>query len=607
MVFNLVACNDEDDDDDKEDEKKTEEETTEEVKELDDETREYIELIRKNVEEVAKYREEFEDMMDDLEYDNLKDLKKDIKELKKLEEELDELPKKAEYEDATDTYSAAKYFVSEVRELYEDVYSLAEFNGAVLESIDEMMGSLDSLGMDNEDDINALYVEWTGMIKEWKKLECPDYISHCFDYIVQEFDKGSAIIESMYYGYYYEDILRAYSSMYLFEKIVESGTSDSCDELDEITLEQIEHMADIANDNLKITEDEILDNCDAIENLKNVEEYTYQTDESEPEITYSYVEEIYPAVYNHMNSVVTLKAACEYGECDVLVTVEIDGFTKEFEQKYTIDDRITVIDIKPEATADEIDLTSMKNRQLTITVKDADDGTVYLKENQKVEVMSLYDWPSFDEYGSESYYTILSWLEPESDEIKELKRLAAEIVPEIGYTGTTSSQLVGYQGAADIEEAYTIVMEQVLAIQIAMARMGVVYNNSAFSLSTSDNYIQRVTTPSNTLDSKSGICIETSLVVASALQAAGMNAMLVITPGHCQVAVEIFETGEYFLVETTVLTEDIPDVYTVSDYMIAYFTPDEWVRFTELNEDAGYCYYIECNMAKPLGYIPFSN
>ena len=64
----------------------------------------------------------------------------------------------------------------------------------------------------------------------------------------------------------------------------------------------------------------------------------------------------------------------------------------------------------------------------------------------------------------------------------------------------------------------------------------------------------RVLPPSEVLSSRSGICIETALLVASALQSANMNAMIIITPGHAQVALETWEgSGEYYLLETTKL------------------------------------------------------
>lgn len=66
---------------------------------------------------------------------------------------------------------------------------------------------------------------------------------------------------------------------------------------------------------------------------------------------------------------------------------------------------------------------------------------------------------------------------------------------------------------------------QALAIQCEMSDAGIAYNMSSYSSSD----------------------------FAKALQSAGMHCMLVFPPGHCQVAVEIWETGEHLLIETACL------------------------------------------------------
>ena len=84
--------------------------------------------------------------------------------------------------------------------------------------------------------------------------------------------------------------------------------------------------------------------------------------------------------------------------------------------------------------------------------------------------------------------------------------------------------------------------------------------------------LQRVQLPDDTLSSKSGVCIETSLTIASALQSAGMNVFLIFPPGHAQVAVEAWpNTGEYYLIETTILPVDGENV----DSIVTYKTQQE--------------------------------
>lgn len=67
--------------------------------------------------------------------------------------------------------------------------------------------------------------------------------------------------------------------------------------------------------------------------------------------------------------------------------------------------------------------------------------------------------------------------------------------------------------------------------------MGVRYNMGPYSFDAT----QRVLMPDAVLNSKSGICIETAVLMASVLQSANMHPFLILTPGHAQVAVETWK------------------------------------------------------------------
>ena len=140
-----------------------------------------------------------------------------------------------------------------------------------------------------------------------------------------------------------------------------------------------------------------------------------------------------------------------------------------------------------------------------------------------------------------------------------------------------------------------------------MSEMGVRYNNAWYSMSQSgDKLLQRVQLPDDTLSSKSGVCIETSLTIASALQAAGMNVFLVFPPGHAQVAVELWpNSGEYYLIETTILPVDGENVNSV----VSYKTQQEWLDYIQngYGDGSGGCYVLNCGLATALGLLPLTN
>jgi hypothetical protein len=119
---------------------------------------------------------------------------------------------------------------------------------------------------------------------------------------------------------------------------------------------------------------------------------------------------------------------------------------------------------------------------------------------------------------------------------------------------------------------------------------------------------QRVKLPADTLNSKSGLCIETSLVMASALQSAGMHVMLIFPPGHAQVAVEAwYGAGDYFLIETTVLPMEPNNDYW--NYVVKYMSSDEWFAYLsgEGAGSSGECQVVDCAWGEKLGIRPMSN
>ena len=65
---------------------------------------------------------------------------------------------------------------------------------------------------------------------------------------------------------------------------------------------------------------------------------------------------------------------------------------------------------------------------------------------------------------------------------------------------------------------------------------------------------QRIRLPGEVLDQSSGNCIELTLLYAAAVEYLGMQAALVIVPGHAYVAVSVDGTSDsYYFIETTMI------------------------------------------------------
>lgn len=268
---------------------------------------------------------------------------------------------------------------------------------------------------------------------------------------------------------------------------------------------------------------------------------------------YQAPEIIIPANYRSLDYVVYLQCWTDHGSTDALVTVEIPGFTQVYEQKITVTRSETELTIHPplvEGAAQS--LNSSKEAQINVTVEDLNIGKLIVQDTRPIKLYSRYDMQWQDADGTPYYENILAWVTPEAPEIKQLLRLAADSCNELT-TGQLNA-IVGYQPVGDWTEG-DITYIQVAGIMHALAaKLGVKYIMSPFS-STSVN-LQRIATPAEVINTSGGLCAETAVTIASAIQATNMHAVLILLPGHMQVAVETwYDSGEYYLIETTALED----------------------------------------------------
>ncbi len=325
---------------------------------------------------------------------------------------------------------------------------------------------------------------------------------------------------------------------------------------------------------------------------------------------------IYPSLYGAMDQIISMKAVTLAQSRDVLIEVEIPGFTQKYSQTYTIYPTPTRLYIKPPLLTGDLNLNSAKDAQLMVNISNL-DGSKIESQSYPIRLMSKFDIQWVDEtYGDNAQDHILCFLTPENPKIADLQRKAIDCISEL--TGGQLNSLIGYQGAADddfVGQA-ELTYIQTAGLMNALSEMGVRYNMDAFSMS-GQNALQRVKHPEDVLNDRSGLCIETSLTIASALQSATMHAMLVFPPGHAQVAVETWRgSGEYFLIETTKLPNTLEDL---AQYMIwtfdensavdishnpktvKYMTHDEWIEYL------ANCYVLDCDDSVDFGLTAFTN
>lgn len=329
------------------------------------------------------------------------------------------------------------------------------------------------------------------------------------------------------------------------------------------------------------------------------------------------VDTIYPSLYHTYDAFLIIKTGCVSGTRKIVVEAEIPGFTQKYKESFTLDATYREIAVKPPALTGELDLASAKDAQLTLTISEQENGAELISKSFPLTIKSKYDfdWIS-EEYGVMTKDNILCFLTPESSAISEMKRQAIDEISSM--TDGQMESFVGYQNTR-WNNHYVGTYLQAAGIMRALNEMGVRYNMKTFSLSSSN---QHILLPDDVLEQKGGLCIETSLVVASALQSAGMHAFIVLPPGHAQVAVEVWDgrgedtkgTGEYFLIETTALDQDWSGAFIdgangllnnqgPTAGPITYKNRESWEEYLSVENT----YLIDCNDSRVLGLTPFVN
>lgn len=141
---------------------------------------------------------------------------------------------------------------------------------------------------------------------------------------------------------------------------------------------------------------------------------------------------------------------------------------------------------------------------------------------------------------------IAAWVTPDVREIKQLIKDAAmhENKRFVGYFATTE------------EEQDKVVLKQIKAIFNALqSRYQIKYKDETINYGTSRAYFSQPTKlPINALKTRSGNCIELSVLFASALETVGINPVIALMPGHAFIGWETWkDSAKFQFLETTAI------------------------------------------------------
>lgn len=475
---------------------------------------------------------------------------------------------------------------------------------------DLFLPEIDGLGLDES---IQFFDEWIQKTRTGHAaISCPVSAESEWKQLAEAMDYCESAIQKMADAIRYDDVLRSYSS----DNLMSRWAAEWSKRIEKIMNCAAEEAA-FADYQQEIAST-LAEEMRAYAALDQKERNAYEFENicrGELVLDYETADTIYPSLYNTYDAFAIIKTGCISGTNSIVVEAEIEGFTQQYKETFDLDSSFRSIYIKPPALTGQLDLSVAKPAQLKITVSEK-NGPLIEAKTFPVTLKSKndFDWYSND-YGFSTQDNILCFLTPEASKIGDLKRLAADEIFDI--TGGQANSFSGYQNITSSKYATTYL--QSAALMRALYDSGVRYVMNPKSTSGSAQHIQF---PAEVLESRSGLCIETSLVVASALQSAGMHAFILLPPGHAQVAVEVWPgSGEYFLIETTMLEEAsnntklfaenfwdlLEEGYAPSpNTAITYLDSTAWYDYLENTYDT-IPYVIDCDDSLLLGMTPFAN
>lgn len=165
---------------------------------------------------------------------------------------------------------------------------------------------------------------------------------------------------------------------------------------------------------------------------------------------------------------------------------------------------------------------------LSVEVADVESGAGILRRTVPIRLLArqtavLYQLDPKEGAYRDLRHTLGAWITPNARSVLELLRTAANF--------SNLHAMSGYQ----VDEAG--VLEHVRAIYEALKAAEIAYINSVDAFGGVDGqFLQRVRTPTESLACKSANCIDGTVLMASLLEATGIEAGIVLVPGHAYLA-----------------------------------------------------------------------
>lgn len=277
---------------------------------------------------------------------------------------------------------------------------------------------------------------------------------------------------------------------------------------------------------------------------------TTTSEDNNIEITWESEDRLPTAFYtNKTEKLITFKLTSD-NPVDVKLEVEIPGITEKETKNIKVKPEGTTYNCKPPFKQSAYGpLDKAQDKYITIKATNEETGELILEDSQKITILSRNDIVWIDEDGTNNMKYIAKWVTKDNKEVKELVRVAAEYNEQ--FCGQHA--MVGYLGGPEM------VYCQMASLFAAMQDYyDIAYIASTESYHTSN--AQSVKLPEEVIMEKSGLCIETVVLMAAAMENLGMEPVIIFIPGHAWVAVKTSAgASTYYHLETTMLDYPVLD------------------------------------------------
>jgi len=182
-----------------------------------------------------------------------------------------------------------------------------------------------------------------------------------------------------------------------------------------------------------------------------------------------------------------------------------------------------------------------------VSVTDMDGGTIF-ETTAPVRLRSSEDmyWGPGFKYAA----FIASWVTPHDPRVEAVLAKAKMY--------TADHRRPGYEDWKTPAEQELETYREAKAIYTSLQRMGLSYVKSSMTLGGHSEYSERVRMPQVSLNQTSMNCIDAAVMYSSLFENLGMDAKVIIVPGHAYVGVRVASKSSKFLVIDVALTGRVP-------------------------------------------------